>query len=179
MKIMGSTAPAGTELTSVPDDVGHTSWSQRVRSLLLGPHGGGTTRRRASDAVRVGIAAVLVVICVPLVQANTSVEIHVTELITPPPSGIHWLITALWFLGSVGVIVTLVLVGLLVPRLAAVRQMARGRAWPRCSSASCSMRCSAPRPGARPFRTSPASTRASRSSSWPWRRRSRWRACRT
>ena len=56
-------------------------------------------------------------------QANTSVEIHVTELITPPPSGLHWLITALWFLGSIGVIVTLVLVGLLVPRLTAVRQM--------------------------------------------------------
>ena len=124
MKVMGSPAPAATELTSVPDDIGHTSWSQRVRSLLLGPHGGGTTRRRASDAVRVGIAAGLVVVCVPLARANTSVEIHVTELITPPPSGIHWLITALWFLGSIGVIVTLVLVGLLVPRLAAVRQMA-------------------------------------------------------
>ncbi len=123
MKIMGSPAPATTELTSVPEDVGHTPWSQRVRSLLLGPHGGGTTRRRASDAVRVGIAAVLVVICVPLVQANTSVEIHVTELIAPAPSGIHWLITALWFVGSVGVIVALVLIGLLVPRLTAVRQM--------------------------------------------------------
>jgi uncharacterized protein (TIRG00374 family) len=123
MKIMGSPAPAGTELPSVRDDIDHTPWSQRVRSLLLGPHGGGTTRRRASDAVRVGIAVVLVVICVPLVQANTSVEIHVTELITPPPSGIDWLITALWFLGSIGVIVTLVLVGLLVPRLTAVRQM--------------------------------------------------------
>ena len=123
MKIMGSSVPAGTEVMSVPDDIGHTSWSQRVRSLLLGPHGGGTTRRRASDAVRIGIAIVLVVICVPLVQANTSVEIHVTELITPPPSGVRWLITSLWFLGSIGVIVTLVLVGLLVPRLTAVRQM--------------------------------------------------------
>ena len=123
MKIMGSPAPAASELTSLPEDVGHTSWSQRVRSLLLGPHGGGTTRRRASDAVRVGVAVVLLVICVPLVQANTSVEIHVTELITPPPSGLDWLITALWFLGSIGVIVTVVLVGLLVPRLTAVRQM--------------------------------------------------------
>jgi uncharacterized protein (TIRG00374 family) len=123
MKIMGSPQLTSTDLASVPDGIGHTPWSQRVRSLLLGPHGGGTTRRRASDAVRVGIAAVLVVICVPLVQANTSVEIHVTELITPPPSGLHWLITALWFLGSIGVIVTMLLVGLLVPRLAAVRQM--------------------------------------------------------
>jgi glycosyltransferase 2 family protein len=123
MKIMGSPAPAVTEPTSVPNDIGHTPWSQRVRSLLLGPHGGGRTRRRASDAVRIGIATVLVVICVPLVQANTSVEIHVTELIAPPPSGVHWLVAALWFLGSIGVIVTLVLVGLLVPRLTAVRQM--------------------------------------------------------
>ena len=107
MKIMG-TAPAADMAvmpTSAPGDVGHTPWSQRVRSLLLGPHGGGTTRRRASDAVRVGIAAVLLVICIPLVQANTSVEIHVTELVTPPPSGIHWLITAIWFVGSIGVIV--------------------------------------------------------------------------
>ena len=123
MKIMGTTAPAAADTTSVPADVGHTPWSQRVRSLVLGPHGGGTTRRRASDAVRVGIAAVLVVICVPLVQANTSVEIHVTELLTPPPTGVQWLITAIWFVGSIGVTVALVLIGLLVPRLTAVRQM--------------------------------------------------------
>ena len=122
MKVMGTAAPAAAATTSVPD-VGHTTWSQRVRSLVLGPHGGGTTRRRASDAVRVGIAAVLVVICVPLVQANTAVEIHVTELITPPPTGMQWLITALWFVGSIGVTVALVLIGLLVPRLTAVRQM--------------------------------------------------------
>ena len=123
MKVMGSATSTVTELTSVPGGVVRTSWSQRVRSMLLGPHGGGTTRRRASDVVRVAIATVLVVICVPLVQANTSVEIHVTELLTPPPTGMQWLITALWFVGSIGVIVALVLIGLLVPRLAAVRQM--------------------------------------------------------
>jgi uncharacterized protein (TIRG00374 family) len=123
MNLMGTTAPVAADLTSVPPGVGHTPWNQRVRSLVLGPHGGGTTRRRASDAVRVGIAAVLLVICVPLVQANTSVEIHVTELLTPPPTGIQWLITAIWFAGSIGVTVALVLIGLLVPRLTAVRQM--------------------------------------------------------
>ena len=73
--------------------------------------------------MRVGIAAALLAICVPLAQANTSVEIHVTELLTPPPTGIRWLITALWFVGSIGVTVALVLIGLLVPRLTAVRQM--------------------------------------------------------
>jgi hypothetical protein len=38
---------------------------------------------------------VLVLLCIHLAQANTSVEIHVTELIAPAPAGIHWLITAL------------------------------------------------------------------------------------
>jgi uncharacterized membrane protein YbhN (UPF0104 family) len=74
--------------------------------------------------VRVAISAVLLVICVPLVDANTSVEIHVTDLVTPPPSGIRWLITAIWFVGSLGVTAALILLGLLVPRLQAVRQMA-------------------------------------------------------
>ena len=130
MKIMGTATPAATgagtvgDPTSIQGDVGHTTWGQRVRSLVLGPHGGGTTRRRASDAVRVAISAVLLVICVPLVDANTSVEIHLTELVTPPPSGIRWLITAIWFVGSLGVTAALVLLGLLVPRLQAVRQMA-------------------------------------------------------
>ncbi len=126
MKLMGTGAAiaTGTRHDDVPSDVGHTSWGQRVRSLVLGPHGGGTTRRRASDAVRVGLAAVLLVICIPLVEANTSVEIHLTELVTPPPSGIRWLITAIWFVGSLGVTAALILLGLLVPRLKAVRQMA-------------------------------------------------------
>jgi hypothetical protein len=35
----------------------------------------------------------------------------------------QWLITAIWFVGSIGVTVALILIGLLVPRLTAVRQM--------------------------------------------------------
>ncbi len=124
MKVMGRAAGRDAETAPLPLAGDRTPWARRMRSLVLGPHGGGTTRRRASDAVRVGTAVVLVVVCIPLVQANTSVEIHLTELLTPPPTGVRWLITALWFLGSVGVIVTLVLIGLLVPRLGAVRQMA-------------------------------------------------------
>ena len=123
MKVMGTAA--GRRHGGMTPSGRHRPYAVEPAGPLPapGPHGGGTTRRRASDAVRVGLATVLVVICVALAQANTSVEIHVTELITPPPSGIHWLITALWFVGSIGVIVALVLIGLLVPRLTAVRQM--------------------------------------------------------
>jgi glycosyltransferase 2 family protein len=99
-------------------------YMQRARATVLGPHGGGTTRRRASDAVRVGTAFVVVVLCVPLARANTAFEVHLSNLVAPAPTGAHWLFTALWFLGSFGVIFGLALLGLFVPRLAAVRHMA-------------------------------------------------------
>ena len=98
--------------------------AERLRALVLGPRGGGVTRRRASDAVRLGVAVLVVAICIPLIRANTSLEIQVTKLLTPPPAGIRWLVSTLWQLGSFGVIAALALVGLVVPRLAAVRQMA-------------------------------------------------------
>jgi glycosyltransferase 2 family protein len=98
--------------------------AQRFRALVLGPRGGGTTRRRASDAVRLGTAILVVAICVPLIRANTSLEIRLDQILTPPPSGVRWLVATLWQVGSVGVIVALALGGLLVPRLVAVRRMA-------------------------------------------------------
>ena len=86
MKLMGTTAAPTADLTAaLPERRPHARGASVSAHWSSGPHGGGTTRRRASDAVRVGIAAVLLVICIPLVQANTSVEIHVTELLTPPP----------------------------------------------------------------------------------------------
>ncbi len=99
-------------------------WLPRARASVLGPHGGGTIRRRASDAVRLGAAVVIVAVCIPLARANTAFEVHLATLVAPAPTGVHWLFTALWFLGSLGVIVGLVLLGLFVPRLAAVRHMA-------------------------------------------------------
>ncbi len=101
-----------------------TSWTGRARSLVLGPQGGGANRRRASDVVRVVVAVIVVVISVPLVRANTSIEVHIAQLLTPPPTGVRWLITTLWFVGSFGVIALLIVIGLLVPKLAAIRQVA-------------------------------------------------------
>ena len=63
-------------------------------------------------------------LCIPLARANTSTETHVSQLLTPPPNGVAWLVTTLWFVGSLGVIAGLVVIGLLVPKLAALRQMA-------------------------------------------------------
>ena len=113
MKVMRSAAAATPRPSAVPEDVGHTPWSQRVRSLLLGPHGGGTTRRRASDVVRVGLAILLVVICVPSRRRTRRLEIHITELIIPRQRVSCWR-HRLWFGGAVASSMTVVLIGLLV-----------------------------------------------------------------
>jgi hypothetical protein len=113
---------------------------------VLGPPGGGTTRRRASDAVRFGTAVLLVAVTIPLIRANTSIEIRLAQLLSPPPNGIRWLVSTLWLAGSFGVIALLAVLGLLVPRLLAVRQMAV-EGWPRSVCASPWTRCSA-RPAA-------------------------------
>jgi glycosyltransferase 2 family protein len=98
--------------------------AQRLRAMVLGPRGGGTTRRRASDAFRVGSAVVLVAVSIPVMRANSAVELGIVHALNPPPPAIRWLVTAVFWLGSVGVIACLAIFGLLVPRLAAVRQIA-------------------------------------------------------
>jgi uncharacterized protein (TIRG00374 family) len=117
-------AGAPKEAAAHPVTATRHQGAERLRSLVLGPRGGGVTRRRASDAVRLGAAIVLVAICIALIRANTSLEIQLTKLLTPPPTGIRWLVSTLWQLGSFGVIAAIALLGLVVPRLAAVRQMA-------------------------------------------------------
>ena len=94
---------------------------QRLRSTVLGPRGGGTTRRRASDAFRLALAIVVVLVSIPVMRANSAAELSIVRAVHPPPAAISWLVTSVFWLGSAGVIVLLVIVGLLVPRLTAVR----------------------------------------------------------
>ena len=94
---------------------------RRLRATVLGPRGGGTTRRRASDAFRLGLAVIVVTVSVPVMRANSAVELSIVRALTPPPAAIRWLVTSVFWLGSAGVIALLVIVALLVPRLAAVR----------------------------------------------------------
>src|SRR6516164_7360337 len=98
--------------------------SPRLRAAVLGPRGGGTTRRRASDAFRLGSAVVLVAVSVPVMRANSAVELSIVRALYPPPEAISWLVTLVFWLGSVGVSLLLVGAGLLVPRLTAVRHVA-------------------------------------------------------
>ena len=92
-----------------------------LRASVLGPRGGGTTRRRASDAFRLGIAVVVVAVSIPVMRANSAVELSIVRALHPPPEAISWLVTSVFWLGSAGVGTVLVVIGLLVPRFAAVR----------------------------------------------------------
>src|ERR1700745_3186281 len=94
---------------------------QRLRSTVLGPHGGGTTRRRASDAFRLTVAVVVGLGSIPVMRANSAVELAIVRAVHPPPAAISWLVTSVFWLGSAGVIALLVIIGLLVPRLPAIR----------------------------------------------------------
>jgi len=97
---------------------------RRLRAAVLGPRGGGTTRRRASDAFRLAVAVVVVAVSIPVMRANSAAELSIVRAVHPPPAAISWLVTSVFWLGSAGVIVLLVIVGLLVPRLTVVRWMA-------------------------------------------------------
>ena len=106
-----------------------------LRAAVLGPRGGGTTRRRASDAFRFGFALLAVAVSIPVMRANSAVELSIVHVLHPPPTAIRWLVTASFWLGSAGVIVCLAAVSLLIPRLAAVRWIAAAGAmtWAVCA----------------------------------------------
>ena len=102
----------------------HHQLTERLRAAVLGPGGGGTTRRRASDAFRLGMAVIVVAVSIPVMRANSAAELSIVHAVHPPPAAISWLVTTVFWLGSAGVSVLLVIVGLMVPRLTAVRWIA-------------------------------------------------------
>jgi uncharacterized protein (TIRG00374 family) len=57
-------------------------------------------------------------------RANSAVELSIVRALNPPPNAISWLVTTVFWLGSAGVIALLVIVGLLIPRLHAIRWVA-------------------------------------------------------
>ena len=90
----------------------------------------------------------MVSVSIPVMRANSAAELWLVHALNPPPEAIRWLVTSVFWLGSVGVIVLLVILGLLVPRLAAIRWTAVAAVitW---VYACCSARSSDRRPGGR------------------------------
>ncbi len=91
------------------------------RSILFAPIGDGQTRRRGSDAVRVVAALLVIVVCWLATRVNSSSERTVIHALTPPPDGIRWLVTSVWWLGSLGLTVAVVVLALISRRWSVVR----------------------------------------------------------
>jgi uncharacterized membrane protein YbhN (UPF0104 family) len=140
-----ATAAGGSPVTAAGDSPVTAS---RLRAVFLGPRGGGTTRRRASDAFRLGSAVVVVAVSIPVMRANSAAEVAIVHVLNPPPAAIGWLVTTMFWLGSAGVVAGLVILGLLVPRLAAVRWIAVAglAAWAVCALLSAALGPAAGRP---------------------------------
>ena len=62
----------------------------------------------------------MVAVSIPVMRANSAAELWLVHALNPPPETIRWLVTSIFWLGSADVIVLLVVLGLLVPRLAAL-----------------------------------------------------------
>ncbi|HEY5245196.1 MAG TPA: lysylphosphatidylglycerol synthase transmembrane domain-containing protein, partial [Acidimicrobiales bacterium] len=80
------------------------------------PVGDGATRRRGSDAVKVGVAVLAVLCCWLISGTPAAAQLAVLHFLTPAPEGVRWLVNTVWWLGSVGVIVTLGVLALLSKR---------------------------------------------------------------
>jgi hypothetical protein len=70
MPTVGSSPPASAESHGTGPRA-----AQRLPAIVLGPRGGGTTRRRASDALRLGFAVVAVAVSIPVMRANSAVAL--------------------------------------------------------------------------------------------------------
>jgi uncharacterized protein (TIRG00374 family) len=130
-----------TELAvEVPSDEVHAKRQRarrRWRAIVFAPAGDGSTRRRASDAFRLGLALLIVVVGSLVVRANSSPELRLENFLHAAPQGIKWLVTTVWYAGSLGVMAGLILIALVFRRATVARNaaLAGGLAWLTCGIA--------------------------------------------
>ncbi len=109
---------------SPPDTTAESGsrWSEGAwRSILFAPLGDGQTRRRGSDAIRAALALLVIVVCWLATRVNSSSERTIIHALTPPPDGIRWLVTSVWWIGSVGLTIAVVVLALVSRRWSVVR----------------------------------------------------------
>jgi uncharacterized membrane protein YbhN (UPF0104 family) len=107
---------------------------RRWRAVVFAPVGDGQTRRRGSDAIRLGLAAVVLLVCWLATKANSDLEHTIATTVGSPPNGIRWLISTVWWITSLGVIAVIAVMTLMSRRLSAIRDIAvsGAAAWLAC-----------------------------------------------
>jgi glycosyltransferase 2 family protein len=96
---------------------------QAARALIYAPQGDGKTRRRASDGIRVVLAALAVVVCWLAVRASSHAEHSIAKALSPPPNGVSWLVTTVWWAGTAGVMALMAMIALSSRRWQVIRDV--------------------------------------------------------
>jgi uncharacterized membrane protein YbhN (UPF0104 family) len=99
---------------------GTRSW----RAIVFAPVGDGQTRRRGSDAFRLGAAVLAVLVCWLATKANSNTEHTIATTLSSPPDGIRWLVSTIWWVASVGTIALVAVLALVSRRWSAIRDIA-------------------------------------------------------
>ena len=76
---------------------------------------GGATR------VRIGLSLLVVLVCWLATKVNSSSERSIAHALAPPPNGVRWLVTSVWWLGSFGLIAIVVILALVSRRWSVIR----------------------------------------------------------
>ena len=146
----GAPDPASVEAVE-QDGTAHPTWRQGLsswRAIVFASIGDGQTRRRGSDAIRLGFAVVAVFLCWLFTHANSNAEHHIATALGSPPQGIKWLITTIWWVASFGVIALIVILALVSRRWSAIRDigLSGATAWVLCVVSSVVLGSSGGRP---------------------------------
>ena len=94
------------------------------QAILLSPEGDGRRRRRGTDGARLTVAVLGILACWGATRAGSHAEHVVATILASPPDGIRWLVTALWWAASAGLIGVVVLLAALGRRWVALRDVA-------------------------------------------------------
>ena len=125
--------PPGSDVPALPvdpvmsGDKARTPWrmkGRRWRAVVFAPVGDGQTRRRGSDAVKLGLAVLALVVCWLGTKTNSNLEHTIATTLGSPPNGVRWLISSIWWITSLGVVAVIAFMTLMSRRLSAIRDIA-------------------------------------------------------
>jgi len=117
-----SADPGSSTVSGAGSPGSRDRWSGGAwRSILFAPIGDGQTRRRGSDGARVGVALLVILVCWLATKVNPSSERALIHIISPPPNGIRWLVTSVWWIGSIGLSIVVIVLAVVSRRWSVLR----------------------------------------------------------
>src|SRR5664280_516128 len=93
------------------------------RQVLFAPVVADRRRRRGSDGLKAGLAALSLLCCVLAVGYSSHFDRVIAQTVHPPPHSISWLITFIYDAGSFGITALLIVLALLARRWAVARDI--------------------------------------------------------